>query len=267
MEFNLKKILVALLLSTSDSLSIKDIQGVFTRFHTEAEKWLDDEPEADDSSVTDPGNGQQVMRDLIRQVPSLLTATQIREAMEEIAAEAMEQGEVWRLLQGPAGYRIAVAGEYSEWVRLLRNDPKPLRLSQPALETLAVVAYRQPVTRAEIETIRGVSADSALSRLQELELVVVLGRADLPGRPIQYGTTDKFLEFIGVRSLEELPASDVLTPTQINEWIRRATEPQPVPDDSAMGLADQTEDRQAELLINGTEQETKTVKENAADES
>ena len=95
-------------------------------------------------------------------------------------------------------------------------------LTQAALETLCVVAYRQPVTRAEIEAIRGVNADGAISRLSEKELIYISGRADLPGRPIQYATTQNFLDYAGINSLDELPASDVLSPGQIAEWIRRA---------------------------------------------
>ncbi len=261
MEFNLKRILRALLLSTSDPLSIKDIQGVFTRFHAEAEKFLqgDDAQDGDSGAVaaessTDPDDGdagepqQAIMRELILQVPSLLTATQIREALEEIDAEAIAAGEVWRIQQGPSGFRLAVAADFSEWVRLLRNEPRPMRLSPAALEVLAIVAYRQPVTRAEIESIRGVSSDSAVNRLIDLEMVVVSGRADAPGRPIQYATTDKFLEFIGVRSLDELPASDVLSAAQISEWIRNASM-QESADDESMGLADKTETQQAELVV------------------
>jgi segregation and condensation protein B len=92
-----------------------------------------------------------------------------------------------------------------------------------------------------MEAIRGVSVDSALNRLLELELVAVTGRADLPGRPIQYGTTDKFLDFTGLRSLGELPASDVLSPAQISEWITRATTPVEVGDSEVgLPLEDQT---------------------------
>ena len=112
---------------------------------------------------------------------------------------------------------------------------KPPRYSRAVMETLAIIAYRQPVTRPEMEAIRGVSVDSALNRLMELELVAVTGRADLPGRPIQYGTTDKFLDFTGLRTLGELPASDVLSPAQISEWIARATTPVAVTD-ADMGL-------------------------------
>ena len=280
MEFNLKKILRALLLSTSEPLSIKEIQEVITRCHREAEPPEAEEGEAAASEapavavvlaeagvplVTGPSfakategesskedSEQEVMRDLIAQVPTLLTATQIRDAMEAIGQELVESGDVCRLVQGPTGFRLAVAPEYAEWVRLLRDAPKPLRLSQAAMETLALIAYRQPVTRAEIEAVRGVAADSALSRLMELELVFVSGRAELPGRPIQYATTNKFLELCGVRSLEELPATDVVAPGQLNEWIRRATLPieeQQLLSDADMGLASVENEEAAEQKV------------------
>ena len=110
-----------------------------------------------------------------------------------------------------------------------------MKLSQSSVETLAIIGYRQPVTRGEIETIRGVSAEAGINKLLERELIYVVGRADLPGRPIQYGTTDKFLEFVGVKSLDELPASDVLSSRQIDEWLRTATNP-PSIGDTEMGL-------------------------------
>ena len=163
-----------------------------------------------------------MIEDIFAQVPTILTATQIREAMEEISAELEESGQVYSLLQSSSGFKFAISKDYAEWVRLLRNDPRPQRLSRAALETLAIIAYRQPVTRAEIEAIRGVNADGAISRLSEKELIYISGRADLPGRPIQYATTQNFLDYAGINSLDELPASDVLTPGQIAEWIRRA---------------------------------------------
>lgn len=237
MAFNLKKILRALLLSTSEPLSIRDIQAVITRYHQQAS----DDPEeaaaapaANSRPPFEPEQGE--LNDIMDQVPSLLTATQIREAMDAIAAELVERREVYRVIQGPAGYRITTAPDYADWVRLLRNEARPMRLSQAAMETLAIVAYRQPVTRAELEAIRGVSADGAINRLLEHELVHITGRADLPGRPIQYGSTDKFLEFIGIQSIEELPASDVLSPSQITEWIRQATQGDKELSDQDVGL-------------------------------
>jgi segregation and condensation protein B len=173
--------------------------------------------------------------ELYQDVPSLITATQIREAMDAIAADFRTNNDVFLLIEGPTGYRLVTHPRYARWIRILRDEPPPVKLSQSALETLAIVAYRQPVTRTEIETIRGVSAEAGLNKLLERELVYIVGRADLPGRPLQYGTTDKFLDFVGVKSLVELPASDVLSPRQIDEWLQNAINPK-TPSDAEMGL-------------------------------
>ena len=235
MEFDLKKTLLALLHSTSEPLAVKDVQAVITRYHEQAEQMLAEQDEGG-AEATPAEDGQAVMRDLLQQVPSLLTSAQIRDAMDTIAEELRDSESVFRLQEGPAGYRLSIAPRCADWVRLLRDEPRPQRLTPAALETLAIVAYRQPVTRAEIEAIRGVSADSALNRLLERELIYVAGRAELPGRPLQYGTTEAFLEYCGIRSLEELPASDVLSPNQITEWIRAATMPDEAPSDNDVGL-------------------------------
>lgn len=236
-EFNLKNTLKALLFSTSEPLSLRDIQEVFTRFHEEREAEGKDIVQ-DGESVGNGETTQGVLGDVISQVPSLLTTTTIQEALEGIREELLVNRDVYRLQEGPQGYRLVVAPDYADWVRLLRKDPKPMRLGKAALETLAVVAYRQPVTRGEIEKIRGVSADSAVNRLVELELVVILGRAELPGRPQLYGTTEKFLEFCGLRSIEELPASDVLSNRQLNEWLEESSKQGPV-GDREVGLPDE----------------------------
>lgn len=247
MRFNLQHILHALLMSTSEPLSIREIQGVITRYHQQRAESPEDPEE-----VLEPGrpdDGQEEITGIIDQVPSLLTATQIRDAMDELAAHLVESKATYRLTQGAAGYRFVVAPDYAEWVRLLRNENRPMRLSNAALETLAIVAYRQPVTRAEIEAIRGVSADSALNKLQELELIYVAGRAELPGRPLHFATTDKFLDFTGIRGLEELPASDVLSPAQLSDWIHQATQGKRDLSDRDMGLAEAqpTNESQPEL--------------------
>jgi segregation and condensation protein B len=237
MEFNLKKIIKALLLSTSEAVSIKDIQKVVQRYHAQAvhEKSEEGANSATDAPAPTEAPVQEVIQDIINQVPTLLTATQIREAVDILEAEMRDANDSARILQGPEGFRLVISPAYADWVRLLRGEPRPQRLSPASLETLSIIAYRQPVTRPEMEAIRGVSVDSALNRLLELELVAVTGRADLPGRPIQYGTTDKFLDFTGLRTLGELPASDVLSPAQISEWITRATTPVSV-GDAEMGL-------------------------------
>lgn len=257
MEFNLKKILKALLASTSEPLSIKDIQAVITRYHEQREKTGGaPAPETDEGGVPverpagESEPEQSIIEDIINQVPVLLTATQIREAIEELNQEMKDSRDATRIVIGPEGFRMMIAPDYAEWVRLLRNDPRPQRLTAAALETLAIVAYRQPVTRAEMEALRGVSVDSALSRLLDLELVMVSGRADLPGRPSQFSTTPKFLEFIGLQTISELPESDVLSPSQISAWIQKAMNPNR-PTNSDVGLQDESEPPTAQLEIAG----------------
>jgi segregation and condensation protein B len=244
MAFNLKKVLKALLFSSSRPLTAKDIQDAFTRFHEQAV--LPAAPAADAGNppaepaapvAEEAADVPELPDDSGRNddVPSLITAAQIREAMDEIATELRAADDVYLLIEGSSGFRLVTHPRFARWIRILRDEPPPMKLSQSALETLAVVAYRQPVTRAEIEHIRGVSAEAGLNKLLERELVYVVGRAELPGRPIQYGTTDAFMEFVGVKSLDELPASDVLTHRQIDAWLESAMKPKHL-SDADMGL-------------------------------
>lgn len=245
MAFDLQRVLRALLFASPGSLSVKDIQTVFTRFHEEAAALpllaLGGAEPAEETTATAAPLA-------VADVPSLVTASQIREAMEAISAQLEASHEVYRVQETHTGWRFVTASESAEWVRLLRNQPKPLKLTQSALETLAIIAYRQPVTRAEIETIRGVSVESPVNRLLERDLIKITGRADLPGRPIQYGTTDVFFEFIGLRSLDELPASDVLSTREIDEWLKRANDPHAVSDGS-VGLDTESGDEEAGLQL------------------
>jgi segregation and condensation protein B len=239
MAFNLKKVLKALLYSSSQPLSTKDIQAAFERFHRTAgapapadasAPAAPAQPEAAEAPAEAPEEP-----DLYEGVPALVTAAQIREAMDEIAAELTAADDGLTLVDGASGYRLATHPRFARWIRILREEPPPVKLSQSSVETLAVVAYRQPVTRAEIESVRGVSADAGLAKLLERELITVVGRAELPGRPIQYGTTDRFLEFVGIKSIDELPASDVLSSRQIDEWLKGGQAGH-TPTDADMGL-------------------------------
>jgi segregation and condensation protein B len=264
MAFILKEVLKALLFSSSQPLSTKEIQEIFARFHEQGALIAGAGPDAPaltgESAATTPGEPPPGGTDLGAQdapgipalgapedawsndVPALVTTAQIREALDELARELRTADGVFLLVEGASGFRLVTHPRFARWVRILRNEPSPVRLSQSAMETLAVVAYRQPVTRAEIEHIRGVSAEAGVSKLLERELIQVIGRADLPGRPIQYGTTDAFLEFVGVRSLDELPASDVLSRRQIDEWLRNATQSRH-PSDRDMGLSEEGEEQ------------------------
>ncbi len=244
MAFNLKKVLKALLYSSSQPLSTKDIQAAFERFHRQPAPAA--APEAAPGSVPAPAAEAPDATaeppdspDLYEDVPSLVTSSQIREAMDEISADLAAADDGLTLVDGANGYRLATQPRYARWIRILREEPPPVKLSQSSVETLAVVAYRQPVTRSEIESVRGVSADAGIAKLLERELISVVGRAELPGRPIQYGTTDSFLELVGIKSLNELPASDVLSSRQIDDWLKTSTGSH-TPNDADMGL-DETE--------------------------
>lgn len=145
----------------------------------------------------------------IERLKSILTgveAKEIREAIETIAEEyEARKGGVY-LGEVAGGYQIRTRPVYNEWIKLLLK-PTPLRLSQPALETLAIIAYRQPIIRAEIEALRGVDCGGVLRLLMEKKLVRVLGRKEIPGRPLIYATTRQFLEMFDLKDLKELPSA------------------------------------------------------------
>lgn len=249
MEINLQKTLEALLLSISEPISIKELVKLFTRYHEDAVN------AAEEAKASTEEDAHEI------ELPLQVTQPEIEAALAALTDAAEIEDKAYRITEGPGGYQLVTAPPFAEFVRLLRGEPRPMKLSPAALETLSIVAYRQPVTRAEMEAIRGVSIDSALNKLLELELVHVTGRAELPGRPIQYGTTDKFLEFTGIKDLDALPASDVLTNHQLDEWLRRGDEPEIEVSDEDVGLA--KEPNPDELPLEADFAEIDWVKENA----
>jgi segregation and condensation protein B len=135
----------------------------------------------------------------------------IEAALAELAAEHARAGRSFHLACVAGGWQFVSLPEYAPWLKALAGErARPPKLSQPALETLTIVAYRQPITRAEMEQIRGVSVDGVLQTLVERGLVEQVGRAEVVGRPMTYGTTKAFLEYFGLASLAELPAADEL---------------------------------------------------------
>jgi len=130
---------------------------------------------------------------------------EVAAALEQLKIEYIEQQCAFQLMEKAEGWRLATDPRYAQWVRQLFPAPKPARLSAPALETLAIIAYRQPITRADVEAVRGVNIDGVLQTLIERALVKIAGRAEIPGRPLLYETTQFFLDHFGLRSLEELP--------------------------------------------------------------
>ncbi|HEY1081922.1 MAG TPA: SMC-Scp complex subunit ScpB [Prosthecobacter sp.] len=134
----------------------------------------------------------------------------IREAIDQLVAHYEQDGRAFTIVERSHGWRLCAKVDYAEWCRALYPGKKVQRLSQPALETLAIIAYRQPITKAGVEAVRGVSVDAMVQQLVDRGLVKIEGRADLPGRPLLYGTTDAFLDHFAVRTLDELPNASEL---------------------------------------------------------
>jgi segregation and condensation protein B len=146
--------------------------------------------------------------------------------IRELNSEYVQAGRSFRIVHAAGGFQFATMPDFATWLGRLAKDKAKRKLTQAALETLAVIAYKQPVTKPEVEAIRGVNADYAIQKLLERGMVTIVGRAATPGRPLLYGTTAEFLKHFGINDLAELPK-----PREIDEI-----------------LADQTDDMEKEIL-------------------
>jgi segregation and condensation protein B len=183
----LKFILESLLFSAQKPLSVKELREVLANAAA---------AEGDDATA----------KSLAKMKEGELTA-----ALEQLAQEHEAAARSYRLACVAGAWQFVTQPEFAPWLRALVGiKARPPRLSAPALETLAIIAYRQPLTRAEIEQIRGVNVDGVMQTLTERGLVENVGRAEVIGRPQTYGTTPLFLEYFGLGSLEGLPAADEL---------------------------------------------------------
>ena len=143
------------------------------------------------------------IKDLVEMFGGRLDAEGVEAALSEI--EAKYEGRVLQVRRVGGGCRLATRPQYGGWVKRYLKRTTQSRLSPAALETLAVVAYRQPVTRAELEELRGLDCSGVLHTLMERELVRIVGRRKVVGRPLTYGTTPRFLEHFGMHSIQDLP--------------------------------------------------------------
>jgi len=202
----LKLILEVLLFSAQKPLSLKELREVF-------------------AGAVEHAEGDGTVRVLAKVKDSELNL-----ALEQLADDHDHAQRSYRLVCVAGAWQFVTRPEYAPWLKaLVGRKVRPPRLSQPGLETLAIIAYRQPLTRAEIEQVRGVNVDGVMQTLLERGLVEQIGRAELVGRPMTYGTTALFLEYFGLRSLEDLPAAD--------ELRRIAVQKPPAPVTADPGLA------------------------------
>ncbi len=153
-----------------------------------------------------------------------VTEEDVVAAIGRLNAGYNETGRAFLLTERPAGWRIVSRLDFAVWVRELFPDKKPTRLTPSALETLAIIAYRQPLTKSSMEAVRGVSVDGPLQTLLDRNVVRIAGRADLPGRPLLYETTDLFFEHFGIKNVDDLPNAAELRSVKLPE-----PEPEPLP--------------------------------------
>ncbi len=177
----LGRVIEALLFSAQEPLSIRELAAAIKGAG------------ADDPAAAGPNEFARV------------TEAQIAVALEELKIEYVQEQRAFQIIEKAEGWQLVTDAAFARWVRQLFPAPKPARLTAPALETLAIIAYRQPITRADVEAVRGVNIDGVLQTLLERGLVKIAGRAEIPGRPLLYETTQFFLDHFGLRNLDELP--------------------------------------------------------------
>ena len=141
----------------------------------------------------------------IKEVIEEAQPQQIKAQVEALNSEYQKLERSFRISEVAGGYQIVTNAEYAPWLKRLYRKSRADKLSRPALETLAIIAYRQPITRQEVENIRGVSVEGVIKTLLERSLVRISGRKQVPGRPFLYSTTRQFMEFFGLQSLNDLP--------------------------------------------------------------
>ncbi len=174
--------------------------------------------EADDARVreTEEGKESPPLPDWLQGLATT-SADHVAAAISELNRSYQESQRAFTVIERPKGWKLYTRLEYGEFVRQLFPGRKPERMSGPAMETLAIIAYRQPITKAAIEAVRGVACDGMIQKLLDRDLIRIGGRAELPGRPLLYETTDLFFEHFGIRSIDDLPNASELRKVKLPE--------------------------------------------------
>ena len=153
------------------------------------------------------------------------TAKNIQKIIDELNLEYKKTGRAFHIMKVAGGYQLVTRDAYANWVNKLFHKRRKQKLSQAGLETLSIIVYRQPVSKSEIDAIRGVNCDGVLKTLLERKLITISGRAEGPGRPLLYKTTSEFLRYFGVNTLKDLPKL-----REIEELMKEESE---LPEDAA----------------------------------
>ncbi len=153
----------------------------------------------------EPIKPQEIRNCLSSLLDAEIPVADVEKALESLLEKYDRTEFAFRIYPVAGGYQFQTKSEYLGIVAILLKQRSKKKLSKSALETLAIIAYRQPISKSEVEKIRGVSSDYAVQKLLEKELIVIRGKADTPGRPLLYGTSERFMEYFGINTLEELP--------------------------------------------------------------
>ena len=159
--------------------------------------------------------------DRIKEALGEVSKKDIQRLLSELGEDYDRSQRGFTLVEVAEGYQLRTRSEHAEWIKRLKKV-KPFALSQPALETLAIIAYKQPIVRTDVEKIRGVDSGGVLRTLLERKLIKILGKKDVPGRPLVYGTSNRFLETFGLKNLSSLPTLkdlEGLGPSSAEEFL------------------------------------------------
>ncbi len=201
-----------------------------------------------------------------------VTKHEIEQALASLSDDYEQEGRGLQLAEVAGGYRIMTKAEFAPWLKRLEKVKAPSKLSRSALESLAIIAYKQPIVRAEVEQIRGVETSGVIRTLLERKLVRIVGRKEEPGRPIMYGTTKFFLEHFGLRDLSQLPplrefrelgeSEQAMLPIDESVEVVGASLTQP-PASSTQEQADGAQGEVTPIEVNGTAIEMGEINANA----
>lgn len=183
----------------------------------------------------------------LAQLAQLEDGTQARTLIRKLNALLDDSGRAFRVEEVAGGYQMLTRHKFASWLRRLSHVPGETRLSSVALETLAVVAYRQPVLKADIEAIRGVNCGEILRQLMERDLVRIGGRSEELGRPYLYATTKRFLQQFGLRSLEDLPRAEILRTASVPPVVKASASGHHTANQSV--AVNQTVDKESDVSV------------------
>jgi segregation and condensation protein B len=202
-------------------------------------------------------SGHPLSLERLKDIFDEATAGQIEEQVRLLQQEYLERGSGLMLAEVAGGYQLATRPEHFEWIRKFKTVKTTTRLSKPALETLAIVAYKQPITRSEVEAIRGVNIGGIMRNLMERRLVKIVGKKDVPGKPMMYGTTLDFLQYFGLNDLSALPTLKEFQELEAGEEVMEEV-PLVVEENSDASSSEDTDEEEA-LSPEAAEPETLTA--------